>query len=84
VNGMNYALIKDGTVVNVIWLSPSNAKDFPTAVPTGSLPVRIGDTYVDGVFYRDGEKVLSALDAVQAEMEDMRSALELLGVTPIE
>lgn len=81
---MNYALIKEGIVSNIIWLSPSNAKDFPSAIATNGLPVRVGDTYADGVFYRDGERVLSALESARAEMDDMRSALELLGVTPVE
>lgn len=78
---MSYALLKDGVVVNIIWLSPSNATDFPNAVQTNGLPIRTGDTYVDGIFYRDGERILSAVESMQVEMEDMRSALELLGVT---
>lgn len=81
---MNYALIQDGVVTNIIWLLPPNAQDFPEAVPINGLVVQIGDTYVDGQFYRDGERVLSPTEAMQAEMDDMRAALELLGVTPIE
>jgi hypothetical protein len=77
---MNYALIKDGVVTNLIWLSPSNAQDFPNAVPTNGLSVRVGDTYTEGAFYRNGEKVLSALEIAVAEAEDMKAALALLGV----
>lgn len=70
---MNYALIESDTVINIIWLSQSNASDFPDAVKYDDRPVQIGDSYIDGIFYRDGEKVLT-------NQEDMQAALELLGV----
>lgn len=70
---MNYALIENDMVTNIIWLSPTNAADFPDAVAYGDRPIQIGDSYIDGIFYRDGEKVLSPV-------EDMQAALELLGV----
>lgn len=54
---MNYALIKNETVTNIIWLHPMNASDFPSAVPTNDLPVQIGDTYKDGKFYHNGEEI---------------------------
>lgn len=72
---MNYALIKDGIVVNRIWLSASNAQDFPGAVQTGGLHVRVGDTYADGCFYRDGEKLFSPENMIHELMggvEDVR------------
>ncbi len=47
---MNYALIENGIVTNLIWLHPGNAADFPGAVPLGDIPAAIGDTYVNGVF----------------------------------
>lgn len=77
---MNYALIEDGVVANIIWLYPATEGDFPNAVRCADIPVAIGDTYADGVFYRDGERVLSAAEVASAEADDMRSALELLGV----
>lgn len=54
---MNYALINNGVVVNLIYLHPMNASDFPNAVAIGNLPVQIGDVYKDGEFYRDGKKI---------------------------
>lgn len=78
---MNYALIVDGVVVNIISLHPVNAAEFPSAVPMHDLMVEIGDTYADGVFYRNGERVLSPVEQAQAEAADMQAALELLGVT---
>ena len=59
---MDYAIIENDLVVNVIWLSPSNAEEFPSAVPMGDVPARIGDTYTGGFFYRDGERVLTGAE----------------------
>lgn len=82
---MNYALIQDGVVINIMWLSPSNASDFPSAVECGDRVVCIGDTYADGEFYRDGEIILTAgeveLAALKAQNADMAAALEVLGVS---
>lgn len=75
---MNYALIKNGIVTNLIWLHPGNASDFPGAVPLGDVPAAIGDTYADGVFWRDGERVLSLaeqLAAAQAALAEITEAL---------
>jgi len=81
---MDYALIENGVVTNVIWLLPQNAGDFPGAVALHDIPAGIGDTYVDGVFYRDGERVLTSIEQAladaNAEAEDMKAALDLLGV----
>ena len=77
---MDYALIENGVVTNVIWLYPGNADDFPNAVPMGDIPAGIGDTYTDGVFYRNGERVLTLQEQMQKEAADMQEALNLLGV----
>lgn len=79
-NEMNYAVVENGTVTNIIWLYLANASDFPSAVPCGDLPVAIGDTYDGEHFYRGGERVLTALEQAQKDAEDMAEALELLGV----
>ena len=73
---MNYALIENGVVSNIIALRSSNAADFPGAVALGDRPVGIGDSYQDGKFYRDGAEVLTAAEEIAA----MRAALETLGV----
>lgn len=54
---MNYALIENGTVINIIYLHPMNADEFPNAVEIGELPIQIGDSYADGKFYRDGKEI---------------------------
>lgn len=77
---MHYALIENGIVTNIIWLYPGNASDFPKAVPCGEYPVAIGDTYTDGVFFRNGERLLTPVEQARAENADMQEALNLLGV----
>lgn len=54
---MNYALIENGIVTNIIYLHPMNADEFPSAVEIGDLPVAIGDSYTEGKFYRDGKEI---------------------------
>lgn len=81
---MNYALVENGTVTNLIWLHPENASDFANAVAVGEVPVEIGDTYAEGLFYRDGEPLMPYDNATTAEMADMRTALNLLGVNADE
>lgn len=63
---MNYAIIENGVVGNVIVLRPANAGEFPSAVALHDRPVGIGDTYSDGRFRRDGEEVLTADEEIAA------------------
>jgi hypothetical protein len=72
---MNYALIADGLVVNIISLNPANAAEFPASVPLGDRPVGIGDTYQNGVFSRDGEPVLTYAERLEAEVAEYDAAL---------
>ena len=37
---MNYALIENGVVTNLIWLYPANAADFPWAAPPPPSAIR--------------------------------------------
>ena len=78
---MNYALIENGVVTNLIWLYPANAAEFPNAVPMGDIPVAIGDTWDGEHFYRNGERVLTPAQQAAADAQDMRDALSLLGVS---
>lgn len=77
---MNYALIEDGIVTNIIWIYPANVSDFPNAVNIDMYPVAIGDTYDGEFFYREGEKILSYDELKDSQMQDMQEALNLLGV----
>lgn len=78
---MKYARIENQLVTNIIELNNSNASDFPDAIRLeNNLPVTIGDGYVDGKFYRDGEMLVTELDKMQAEIEQYKAALQKLGV----
>lgn len=81
---MDYALIENGVVTNLIWLHPMNADTFPDVVPVGDYPVAIGDTYAEGLFYRNGERVKNNDEITEEQTSDMRSALNLLGVNANE
>ena len=71
---MNYALIENGIVANVIWLYSGNADEFPNAVPMNDIPAGIGDSYVDGVFYRDGERILAPYEEALVETSAAEAA----------
>lgn len=75
---MNYALIENSVITNIIALNSENAHEFPNAVNVDEYPVGVGDTYVDGVFYRNGFAIKTheemtieqAQRALLAEMDD--------------
>lgn len=71
---MNYALIENKMVKNIIWLYSGNVSDFPNAVPMNDVPVAIGDTYTDGVFYRNGERVLTMAEQMQQAVAEADEA----------
>ncbi|NLC78142.1 MAG: hypothetical protein GX683_00195 [Ruminococcaceae bacterium] len=75
---MNYAIVKNGEVTNVIWLLESNAGDFPNAVALEDRPVAIGDTYTDGRFYRGGSEVLTTIEQFQIEKQQYEAAIDEL------
>lgn len=72
---MNYALIKDNVVVNLIWLNPSNKEEFPGAVACGDFPVGIGDSYDGTYFYRNGERLLTTVENMQNIIAELDKAL---------
>lgn len=74
---MTYAIINNGIVENIIVLNAKAASAFPNAVPCGDYPVAIGDTYENGIFYRDGEP----LKTIYENIAEMNEALSILGVT---
>lgn len=70
-------LIENGTVVNVLWCS-DREPETETLIDPGERPVCIGDTYADGNFYRDGEKVLTPLEDANKRLADAEKALSIL------
>lgn len=81
---MNYALIENGIVTNIIWLYETNADEFTGAVKLGERQVEIGDTYEDGKFFRDGAEVLTAEEMAVQAAALYAEALETLGVNITE
>ena len=84
------ALLDGDTVINMLWCSDKEPET-DTLKDVGDRPVGIGDTYVEGKWYRDGAEILTPMEAALAEVErlraenaDMKSALEILEVTPDE
>lgn len=72
---MNYALIENGIITNVIWLHPGNAAEFPNAVALNYIPAGIGDTYADGAFYRDSVKILTAQEKSEQEIQALNDTI---------
>lgn len=73
----NMALIDNGLVTNILWCS-DREPETDTLINCGELPVGIGDSYRDGAFYRDGEKILTAYELLEkqnAELVDAMAAM---------
>lgn len=73
----NMALLEDGTVINIEWVSDETVET-AVLVNLGDVPVITGDTYADGVFYRDGERVMTAAEAMAQKLQDAEKALSIL------
>lgn len=63
---MNYALVENGIVTNVIWLNPGNASEFSNAFPVGDLSVETGDSFDGEQFYRNGERLKSRSEVLES------------------
>ena len=68
----NMALIENGIIINILWCSDKAAQTDTLIDPAGR-PVGIGDAYSDGKFYRDGKEVLTPLESVMAENEQLKT-----------
>ena len=78
------AVGNDGVVSNIIWCA-DNTPQSDTWVNCDDRPVAIGDTYIDGKFYRGGVEVLTPLEEAQKQISEYEAALSeieaALGVT---
>ena len=76
---MRYAVIENGVVINILWLYPGNAKEFPSAIsleePSDARPVTLGDTFTSGQFTRNGETVLTRQERAQATIAELDEAV---------
>lgn len=68
--GKNMArLDKNNTVINIEWVSDKiNESDILKEIYDYSII--IGDTYVDGRFYRNGEQILTPLEEAYETIEE--------------
>lgn len=57
----NMAKLDNNIVINIEWCS-DNTPESNVFVNIGDFPVSIGDTYDNGYFYRNGERVLTTLE----------------------
>ena len=68
------ALIENGTVANMLWCSDSEPET-DILINPADRPVRIGDTYNGGKFYRGGVEILTPLEEAQKKNIEYESAL---------
>lgn len=68
------ALIENGAVTNVLWC-PDSEPETESLINPADRPVRIGDTYNGGKFYRGGVKILTPLEEAQKKNIEYESAL---------
>ena len=68
------ALVENGVVVNVLWCSDRESET-ETLIDTEDRPVAIGYSYESGKFYRNGEEVLTPLQAAMKKNAEYEAAL---------
>lgn len=66
----NMALLENGLVANILWCSDQEPET-GDMVAYGELPVKIGDAYSAGKFFRDGQEILSEKDRLRAQNEEL-------------
>lgn len=68
------ARIQNGVVTNIEWVGDYTAETAELR-NIRNIHVRIGDTYSNGLFYRDGIKVLSHREKIQKMITDYDTSL---------
>lgn len=68
------ALVDNGVVVNILWCSDRESET-ETLIDTADRPAAIGDSYESGKFYRNGEEVLTPLQAAMKKNAEYEAAL---------
>lgn len=71
------AIIDDGIVVNISWCSDNEPENESQKDPE-DRPIRIGDTYSDGKWYRDGAEILTPLEQARQDIADLQSQISEL------
>ena len=68
------ALVDNGVVVNILWCS-DREPETEALIDTADRPAAIGDSYESGKFYRNGEEVLTPLQAAMKKNAEYEAAL---------
>ncbi len=71
-------LAQDGTTVENIVIADQSFAYAKGLIICGTIPVSIGDTYKDGYFYRDGQKLIpeqTEIEKLQQQVDDLTIAL---------
>lgn len=63
------AVITENVVTNIIWCN-ENRSETDKLKNTEDRPICIGDTYIDGNFYHDGNIVLTPMEQLQQDVRD--------------
>ena len=78
-----YALVENSKVTNIVSADKRGADSLIAAglnLIQTDKPVAIGDDYIDGKFYRNGNEVLTPFEESMLVQADMQEALSILGV----
>lgn len=67
-------LLEDNVIVNLLWCSNSE-EETDTLKEVGDYELRIGDTFEDGKWYRDGSELLTPLEEAELKAAEYYSSL---------
>ena len=67
-------LLEDNVIVNLLWCSNSE-EETGTLKEAGDYELRIGDTFEDGKWYRDGSELLTPLEEAELKAAEYYSSL---------
>lgn len=76
------ARLKNNIVTNIEWCSDKESESETFVNPTG-YSISIGDKYIDGHFYRDGQRVLSEVEILEQKIEELRIKISELTSSPV-
>ena len=67
-------LLEDNVIVNLLWCSNSE-EETDTLKEVGDYELRIGDTFEDGKWYRDGFELLAPLEEAELKAAEYYNSL---------
>ena len=84
--GKNIAVINNNTISSINYYSDLEVST-PTLIDVSDRPVQIGDSYIDGKFYREEKEILTQVEEIQQilndsyiELADTKTALRTIGI----